>query len=62
MSLDALTIATGGLLAGDALAIAAVGLLPPVVPDVAPVLLGRRPKINRTKENDEALLLALGML
>jgi hypothetical protein len=32
------------------------------VPDVAPILLGRRPAINRTRENDEALLLALGML
>ena len=34
-----------------------------VVPDVAPVLLGRNPRrINRTRENDEALLVMLGML
>ena len=33
-----------------------------VVPDVTPILLGRRPAINRTRENDEALLLLLGMM
>jgi hypothetical protein len=31
-------------------------------PDVAPILLGRRPAVSRTRENDEALLLMLGML
>ena len=62
MSLSALDIATGGLLTGDPLAIAAVGLVPAATPDVAPVLLGRRPKINRTRDNDEALLLALGLI
>ena len=33
-----------------------------VEPDVVPNLLGRRPAINRTRENDEALLIALGSL
>jgi hypothetical protein len=31
-------------------------------PQVIGPLLGRRPAINRTRENDEALLLALGLL
>jgi hypothetical protein len=34
------------------------------VPDIAPVLLGHRPRQEptRNKENDEALLIALGIM
>lgn len=31
-------------------------------PAVAPILLGRSPRPSRTRENDEALLIALGLM
>lgn len=61
MTLDPLAIATSGLLTLDPLAMVGAGMLPEAQ-TVTPVLLGRRTPIHRTRENDEALLLALGLL
>lgn len=62
--LDPRAIAVGGAGYG-ARSLAVLGLWPwqgDLPADAIPVLLGRTHQVNRTRENDEALLLALGML
>lgn len=61
MTLDPLAIATGGLLTLDPLSMVGAGLLPDAQP-VTPILLGRREAIRRIRENDEALLMSIGMV